>query len=455
MIEFIDNGAIVTAEDVTFTYEAVDNPRDFDKHRENTTKSVWSGTAEYIGDYWVHPYGNHNDLPEVIRDVVQKNYIAPGILKKKTQLLWGKGPKLYKERFEDGVLVRDWIDDTEIMDWFHSWDGEDYLVRQAVDFSHMEGCYTKFIQSKGGRVGTPSFARLEHVPVSSARLASLKGAKDAKATHAIVTDWGFNKMTDLTKFQVYNLFDFTQPFSTKLSLFYSNMYSFCTDYYTVPDLYGSLEWLKRGTAVPLILKALSKNSINLKYHVTSPAYFWEEKKKELEKACMDKGIPYENKYLVDYKQDFLKQIAKVLSGAENTGKFWHSVKYMEIDGHKILEHGWEIKEIKQNIKDFVESQIKISEHANRATAAGVGMHTALTGSGESGRADSGSEQLYALKNYLVTGIDIPEMIVTKALNYAVKANFPSKDLKFGFYHLKPQREQDVTSADRVKNQIEE
>jgi hypothetical protein len=128
---------------------------------------------------------------------------------------------------------------------------------------------------------------------------------------------------------------------------------------------------------------------------------------------------------------------------------------MEIDGHKIIEHGWEIKEIKQNIKDFVESQIKISEHANRATAAGVGMHTALTGSGESGRADSGSEQLYALKNYLITGIDIPEMIVTKALNFAVKANFPDKKLKFGFYHMKPQREQDVTSADRVKNQIEE
>lgn len=455
MIEFVGDNAIVTADDVTFTYEAIDNPREFDKERKEHSSSLWASTAHHIGPYLIHPYGNHNDLPEVIRDVVQKNYIAPGILKKKTQLLWGKGPKLYRERMVDGVLQRDWAEDDEIMDWFHSWDGEDYLVRVAVDNSHMEGCYTKLIQSKGGRIGKYSFARLEHVPVSEARLASHRDKVGPKPTHVVVTDWGFNKLTDLTKFQVYNIFDFTDPFRHNVSIHYSNMYSFCSDYYTIPDIYGSLEWLKRGTAIPLILKALSKNSINLKYHVTSPIYFWEMKKKEIEQACKEKGIKSTEKMLADYKRDFLKKIGDVLSGSENTGKFWHTVKYMEIDGHKLIEHGWEIKEIKQNIKDFVEAQIKISEHANRATAAGVGMHTALTGSGESGRADSGSEQLYALKNYLITGIDIPEMIVTKTLNYAVKANFPDKNLKFGFYHLKPQREQDVTSADRVKNQIEE
>src|SRR5690606_21382918 len=125
----------------------------------------------------------------------------------------------------------------------------------------------------------------------------------------------------------------------------------------------------------------------------------------------------------------------------------------EVDGHKLIEHGWEIKEIKQNIKDFVESQVKIAEQSNRAVAAGVGMHPALGGAGESGRADSGSEQLYALKNYLLTGIDIPEMIVMKAINYALKINFPKKELKLGFYHISPQKEEDTSEKDRIKNKV--
>jgi hypothetical protein len=38
-----------------------------------------------------YPFGANNDLPDIINKV-QTNYIAPGILKKKTQLIWGMGP---------------------------------------------------------------------------------------------------------------------------------------------------------------------------------------------------------------------------------------------------------------------------------------------------------------------------------------------------------------------------
>ena len=86
-------------------------------------------------------------------------------------------------------------------------------------------------------------------------------------------------------------------------------------------------------------------------------------------------------------------------------------------------------------------------------AAGVGMHPALGGAGESGRSDSGSEQLYALKNYLLTGIDIPETIVMKPINYALKINFPDKNYRLGFYHLPPEREEDITASKRTKNQV--
>lgn len=449
-IKFEGINAIVDTGDIAFTFESAENPREFDKYRIPHENLDWTNQEYQIGNYRVFPYGSNNDLPKTIKDVVQNNSIAPGILKKKVQLLWGKGPQLYTEEIVDNKLQRTWVQDTRVQNWLESWDYQDYLMKCIVDFTDIEGSFTKFHSSKGIRVNKPSISKLEHISIEYARLGNLLSDLSYKPKVCIITDWNFKRIADVSDYDVYGLFDFRNPFKYRTSILYSNMYSFCSDYYTVPDLYGSLEWIRRSSAIPLILKALSKNSINLKYHVISPAKFWEKKASELKEQH---GEKYEEAMLIAYKKEYLRQVSKVLSGAENTGKFWHSIKYQTVEGHKIFEEGWEIKEIKQNIKDFVESQIKISDQANRMVAAGVGMHPALGGAGESGRSDSGSEQLYALKNYLLTGIDIPETIVMKPINYALKINFPDKNYRLGFYHLPPEREEDITASKRTKNQV--
>lgn len=451
-IDFHNNNALVTTDDVSFIFESAENPREFDKYRTPQEGLDWTNQEYQIGDYRVFPYGCNNELPKTIKDVVQNNSIAPGILKKKTQLLWGKGPQLYKEVIEDNVLTRQWVMDVRVQNWLEGWEYIDYLTKAVVDYNNIEGIFTKFYLSKGARINKPSIGKLEHISPEEARLGTDLSTTDYKPKYCIITDWNFKRVASITDYSVYALFDYTDPFKNRNAILYSNMYSFCSDYYTVPDLYGSLEWIRRSSAIPLILKALSKNSINLKYHVISPAKFWEQVESELKEKAKNEDKAYKSKDLLKYKTDYLRKIAEVLSGAENTGKFWHSVKYLTIDGHKLIEEGWDIKEIKQNIKDFVSAQIEISNQANRMVSAGVGMHSALGGAGESGRADSGSEQLYALKNYMLTGIDIPETIVMKAINYALKINFPEKELKLGFYHLPPQKEEDVTNSKRIINQ---
>src|SRR5690606_8613440 len=134
-------------------------------------------------------------------------------------------------------------------------------------------------------VGSPKIARLEHIQPNDARLATTKNSSSKKADTAIITDFNFQDFRKAFDYKAYPLFDYRQPFAHKRSVFYSNLYSFCTDYYTVPDLYGSLEWLRRSTAVPLIFKALSDNSLNVKYHVVSPAAFWDDKRENLKEEC--------------------------------------------------------------------------------------------------------------------------------------------------------------------------
>lgn len=445
-IEFEGTSALVQAERSCFTYEETRLPR--------ALSNPIQGVSTYnVGDYIVHPYGYNNDLPETIRDVVQRNYLAPGLLTKKTQLVWGVGPKLYTERIVNGKLVKELVEDKEVQDWLDSFDAEGYLLKCCIDYQHIEGLFTEIVQARSGRIGTPKIASLEHIMPNEARLATSRASASKKADTAIITDYNFQDFRKAFDYKVYPLFNYRDPFKHKRSIFYSNLYSFCTDYYTVPDLYGSLEWLRRSTAVPLIFKALSDNSLNVKYHVISPQEFWDSKRETLKEDCSEKGIMYKESMLIKYKENMLTQISNVLTGDEAVGRFWHTTKSFTVDGTNLIEHGWEIKAIDQNIKDFVESQIKISERADYAVAGGVNVHGALGNISGKGTSDSGSEQLYAFKNYMMTGVDIPEMIITKAINYAILANWPNKKIKLGFHHNIVEKESDIAPKDRIKNNV--
>lgn len=452
MIEALEGGYLVQASNVAFTYSNDDKIRDFDRHSRSLQSSVkWDHIENFIGDWTIHSFGEGNDLPSIIKDVVQRNYIAPGLLKKKTSLLWGLGPTLYTESVEDNKRVRKWIQDVEIQSWLNDWDFESYLLQLCEDYQYVQGVFSKYEQSKGSRINRSFIKELTGIQPDKARLASRRDSATRKATHVITNDWSFESIRSMTEYKVYPLFDFRNPFAKENSILYSNTYSFCTDYYTVPEIYGSLEWLNRSSAVPLIFKAMSRNAINLKFHIQSPQSFWDDKRDKIKNQCTIKGQTYNEQMLIDYQTEFLRKIADVLSGDENTGKYLHTMTHLHVDGVNIKEEGWKVEVIDQKVKDFVESQIKISARADYALSAGIGLHPSLGNVSEEGSPKGGSEQYYALVNYLNTQVDIPEMVICKALNYAIRANFPKKDVKIGFYHNVPEKQEDISPSDRLAN----
>src|SRR5690606_147265 len=163
-------------------------PRELQTKRSEIDNLDWINREYTVENFRVFPYGYNNDLPSVIREVVQNNSIAPGILKKKAQLIWGKGPKLYKETFTpEGVLQRQWVEDAAIMNWLESWGFEDYLIKANVDYCNIEGVFTKFYLSKGSRIYKNAIGKLEHVSPEEARLA-VEGSSEyinVKPTHCI------------------------------------------------------------------------------------------------------------------------------------------------------------------------------------------------------------------------------------------------------------------------------
>lgn len=407
----------------------------------------WGQGMQIINGVELLPYGDRNDLPQLLRDTVYNNPNIPGIMEKKQQLLWGQGPMLYKEVIIDGKPGRENVVDTDIQDWLDSFGYKNYLLNIIVDHCFMQGGFHEIINAKSGRVGKNRVHSLNHLNPLWTRLGRVQDSP--VATHAFVSN--SHLAYTPTGYELYPLYDPQEPFKHGRSVCYSRQYSFATDFYAIPTIMGALEWIRRSTAIPMILKALSKFSMNAKYHVTSPAAFWDKKREELQADCIAKNEEYTESMLDDYERLLFKSIIETLSGEGNAGKIWHTKDIFAPDGQNLTTLGWKITPIEQNIKEFVDTQISIANKSDSAVSSAVGLHKALAGISAQGSADSGSEQLYAYLMYKLTGVRIPEMLVTDPVNYAIRANFPEKKIKLGFFHEEAQKQEDQTSKDRIKN----
>lgn len=450
-IERYGKDAVVSNPAAVFSYQVEDTDPGFSRSG-NEAPFLWTQSHQIFEDFEIIPYGQRNDIPQMLRDTVYSNPNIPGVFEKKQGLLWGQGPQLYKEVFAEGkhgkkVRVRDWQEDKKITQWLESWEYLDYLLAVITDFNFVQGSPTKFVRQMGSRIGKFQFHSLEHIDMNEFRLARKPGSPNA--THGIVTENWFNHST--LDYRIYPLFNSSDPFAAPNQIMYSRSKTFATKFYAIPTIFGALEWIRRSTAIPLILRALSKNSINAKYHITSPAKFWDDERKKLESKAEEENRDYNEAELQNYERELFQTIMKTLADDANVGKIWHTKDIVISDGMTLKEMGWTITPIDQNIKDFVDTQIKIGNKADSAVSTALGIHKSLAGISGEGKADSGSEQLYAYLMYKLIGVDIPEYIVMKAINAAIRANFPGTELRLGFYHEEAQKQEDQTSGDRVKN----
>ncbi|MCH8491228.1 MAG: hypothetical protein LAT81_15050 [Oceanicaulis sp.] len=441
-------GICVGEEAFTYSVKGFESRDDVEQlRRDRLLHKNWEQETFQVGRFHVIPFGPDNRLDRTIRDTIGRHNLAPRVFTKRKFLTWGMGPALYRRKIEGNKLLHEWVSDPEVEEWMQSWDAERYLQGQIEDFNHLESTYTKVINAKGGRIGSGKINRLEHVSFKNARLAKEKPL-DKKPKYVLEGDWDHLTTDEYTP---YHLFDPADPFKHGRSIAFNSLYSFGMDFYSSPDIVGSLPWIRRSVAIPHILEAFSENTLHIKWHIISPAKYWEEKEEQLKQECTRKNKNYNAKMLSDLKQDVLTKLSQVLSGEVNVGKFWHSEKVTEIIGNTSVDHKWELIPLDQKIKEYVETQLMIAEKGNFQTIAGLGLHQSLANIAANGKSDSGSEQLYAMKNYLLTETALPEYVICKAINDAIRINWPNKKLKIGFYRALPEREEDVSSKDRLTN----
>ena len=399
-----------------------------------------------VGDYTVISYGAENNLPEELRKILDENHSVPEMLNKQTQLLWGQGPLLHKVIVNDGKRTKLWLEDKEIQNWLSDWDYEGYLLKSAIEYRHVNGHFTKYYRNRGARAGFKArIATLEHVSSRVSRL-EWPDEKD-KIKHIITGDFTRPWKKGLKRYPVFDAFD---PFRHPVSMHYSNMYSFALENdYSRPSYNGLLNWIKLSSSIPKLLMNYNVNAASIRYHIKSPAVYWQKKEDQLKKNCELKGIEYKDSMLEDLKDEIFLKVAEGLVGIEKAGKMLTTETIYDDIAQAYA--GWEVDVIDQKVKDFISAQLETAKRADFAITAGEGLHPALSNMTADGNLPSGSEQLYAFKLYLSTGIDIPESIVCKDLNNAIKANFPKKNIKIGFYHDNVLTEEATPPTERTKN----
>lgn len=411
-------------------------------------KDDWESTPRTIGQFKVVPYGPDGRLPIRIRNIVNDNNLVPGIINRQLGLLWGQGPFLYSLQFVNGEISRVWQQDPEIEQWLKSWDYQSYLRGCATDYLHLGGFFDAKYLTRSGRIGqTKKIAYLEHLPAKNALLEWPESRDPRDVEHIIVGDVEHNfQTTGASRYPVYVPSD---PGKHRVSASYNHLYSFCRDFYSIPTFWGALRWIIKGSEIPTIFKYVTDNSINLAYHVHSPQEYWDIHRRSIHEANPDLTPQQIEEEISNLTIQMLEKMTDVLAGKENAGKMLHTIDIMDDNGNII---SWKIEPIEQKMKDFVETQLKISEASVSAITSGMGLHPSLSNIMVNGKLASGSELLYAFKLYLSTDVEIASSIILEPINQAIAFNFPSKNLKLGFYHRSVKSEEATSPGDRVKNE---
>lgn len=418
----------------------------------NFDSREWDQLPQTVGSVRVVPWGQSNDMPRMVRDILEHNNIGPGILQRKMGLLYGQGPALYRYVVspDGGGLTQQWTRDVEVEAWLDTWDYRRYLRDVLVEYVDMNGHFTKYISGKSVRIGKPWIARLECLPSADCLLV-WPGTDLDRPTIDDIRQVLVGDQQQMRSLRLYPVFDKWNPAAAEVAVGYHRLRSFGRNLYSVPSFHGSIPWMRNSNDIADIVSSLNENVIAAAYIVHEPEQYWRQKYDALLADNPDKTEAWYQQRIEQEKENLTRRLADVMAGKRNAGKFFTCVDMMSDDGRTLQQ--WKIEPIEMNIEKYINAQKDVARMADSASTSGFGLSPALANIIIDGKSDSGSQMLYALKIFYGSDTRIPEEICCQAINDAIHINFPEKrELYMGFYHKVVEKEDNVSASDRMVNQ---
>jgi len=482
-------GIIKEGNDI-YSYAIGENPLRAEASHVEAARTV--PILMHVSGYTVYPFGPDNLEPTLVRDMISGNRLLPELIEKQIRMLYGNGPMLFRQTIDrDGGVRRVYLEDSEIRGWLESWQelgmADNFLtyINKCIrSFYYTEGIFSRWRMSVGGRTPyTLPISGLEHLSETRCRLCSknsyyIKGdLVESDFPYVMVGNW----VTPNTgEFKVYRRLDYSNPLGQSSVVSYSKNPSFGEEIYAFNVFFrGIKEWIHGSNLSPVYINDYLENAMSARLHIVIPSAWMTAKESMLQNMCsrnaeletqgkelqkisfgegeepLEVGTDYSQELLTKYTNHELRKLTRFLSGrGKNQGKVYASQSFINDQG---IEERWKIEEVPQKYKEYIEAIKMYDERADLVMLSAKGLDSSISNVSKDGVVSkSGSDAYYNYMIYL-NSLTIPETVVCRDINYAIRLNFPEKyksGIRIGFYRPTIAKQQDINPEKRMSNQEE-
>lgn len=433
-----------------------------------------------VNGYQVCMRGANNNLCDEVTTEIKQNRLLPRLYSKEIKMLYGNGPCAYMQTVEDGKMKRIYTTLPEWDEWLNTWQergmettAQEFAKTNIKNFYYFGDFFCKFRFARGKRLGMMPVAGMESVENKHCRLATTRQdiayeqINYSDFHHIAVGRWSYG----LGNYKIYPKFALSEIDNYLYAAVSHHREKSVDEFYGVNETHqGARPYILGSNSTATYINSFLRNSLAAKIHIIIPNAWVVSKRSQLTKLCEENklrkskdkdlvkyngieiGTEYRESLLVEYMRLELRKIGDYLSGAENQGKAYSSISFMDASGH---EQQWKIETIDLKYKEYIDSLIAYDKRTEEALLSSVGLDASISAVSKDGViSKSGSDSYY---NYLIYIMSLtPEdEICAEPFNIALKLNFPNlykQGYRIGFYREVPQRQEDISPKDRLNKQ---
>jgi len=433
-----------------------------------------------VNGYQVCMRGVKNNLCDEVTTEIKQNRLLPRLYSKEIKMLYGNGPCAYMQTVEGGKMKREYTALPAWNEWMNSWQergmettAQEFAKTNIKNFYYFGDFFCKFRFARGKRLGMMPVAGIEPLENKHCRLATTRQdiayeqISYSDFRHIAVGRWSYG----LGNYKIYPKFALSEVDNYLYAAVSHHREKSVDEFYGVNETHqGARPYILGSNSTATYINSFLRNSLAAKIHIVIPNAWVVSKRSQLTKLCEENklrkskdkdlvkyngieiGTEYRESLLVEYMRLELRKIGDYLSGAENQGKAYSSISFMDASGH---EQQWKIETIDLKYKEYIDSLIAYDKRTEEALLSSVGLDASISAvSKDSVISKSGSDSYY---NYLIYIMSLtPEdEICAEPFNIALKLNFPElykQGYRIGFYREVPQRQEDISPKDRLNNQ---
>lgn len=380
-----------------------------------------------LGKFKVVPWGEDNDLPELIMEKIGKSDAVGANVDHNIKMMYGQGVKPFLKSIENGVERFDECTDQQVIDFYEKNDIPGYFLEQCADMATFYNTFPELILTKDLK----SIYSLQHKEATFSRWGvadektgqiikhfySSQWANGANETNTIVSDVlnRINPLGDLqnrikSRTMIVPRFMMQVYFPTPGRVYYQRP-SFWSIFNSGSYDYSTMIWHFK--------KTLMKNGLAVRYIIYISDKYWELifSEEKIDRNNVEK--------VKARKEEEFTKFRTFLGNEENAGKGMMVLKKLIPSGSTAIEEKYiVIEEVKTGVKggEYLEDSSEVNNSINYA----MNVHPSLIGPppGKSVGSMSGTDkrELYHIKAAMMTPYRdrlLKPLYLVKAFN-----NFP-------------------------------